>query len=234
MLDVQLSGSLRDAVGGAASVQIRAGTIRELLRKLVERGHAGRDHATGRDGLATLPVTLKLDGDLAGDHQPVHSRDRHVLDRRLHRIDRDLDPRVCGGISVRLRKPFGAPAGDGGILLGDVEAGVRHNFASNKAVASVQVAVPLQLFNRNQGNIYRANAELAAAHQEARRIELLLQDRLTDALNRYQVAKTRADRYAKDILPDLFIPGVRNAVAPDPSRDAPPAGSSRARFRLAR
>ncbi|MHC5112679.1 MAG: MoaD/ThiS family protein [Planctomycetota bacterium] len=37
MLDVQLSGSLRDAVDGAASVQIQAGTIRELLRKLVER-----------------------------------------------------------------------------------------------------------------------------------------------------------------------------------------------------
>jgi cobalt-zinc-cadmium efflux system outer membrane protein len=66
----------------------------------------------------------------------------------------------------------------------------------------MQLSVPLQLFNRNQGNIYRAHAELAAAHEEARRIELLLQDRLTDALYRYQVAKMRADRYANDILPD--------------------------------
>ncbi len=87
----------------------------------------------------------------------------------------------------------------------DVETGVRHNFASDNAVASVRVAVPLQLFDRNQGNIYRANAELAAAHQEARRIELLLQERLTDAFNRYQVAKTRADHYANDILPDADV-----------------------------
>ena len=37
MVDVSLSGSLRDAADGAASIPIEAATIRELLRKLVER-----------------------------------------------------------------------------------------------------------------------------------------------------------------------------------------------------
>ncbi|MCZ6659616.1 MAG: MoaD/ThiS family protein [Gammaproteobacteria bacterium] len=37
MLEVSLSGSLRDATDGAASIEIEARTIRELLRKLVER-----------------------------------------------------------------------------------------------------------------------------------------------------------------------------------------------------
>ena len=37
MLEVSLSGSLRDAADGAASIEIEAQTIRELLRKLVER-----------------------------------------------------------------------------------------------------------------------------------------------------------------------------------------------------
>ena len=37
MIEVHLSGSLRDAVSGAASVSVEAGTIRELMRKLVER-----------------------------------------------------------------------------------------------------------------------------------------------------------------------------------------------------
>ncbi|MEM9623452.1 MAG: MoaD/ThiS family protein [Pseudomonadota bacterium] len=37
MLEVQLSGAFRDALDGAASVQIEAATIRELLRKLKER-----------------------------------------------------------------------------------------------------------------------------------------------------------------------------------------------------
>ena len=37
MIDVQLSASLREFAGGAASVTIEARTVRELLRKLVER-----------------------------------------------------------------------------------------------------------------------------------------------------------------------------------------------------
>lgn len=37
MLEVSLTGSLREAADGAASVCIEAGTIRELFRKLVER-----------------------------------------------------------------------------------------------------------------------------------------------------------------------------------------------------
>ena len=37
MLEVQLSGTLRDAASGAASINIEAATIRELLRKVVEQ-----------------------------------------------------------------------------------------------------------------------------------------------------------------------------------------------------
>ncbi len=37
MLEVNLSGSLQDALDGAVSVEVEAATIRELLRKLVER-----------------------------------------------------------------------------------------------------------------------------------------------------------------------------------------------------
>ena len=37
MLDVKLAASLRDVTGGADTIQVDAATIRELLRKLVER-----------------------------------------------------------------------------------------------------------------------------------------------------------------------------------------------------
>ncbi|NKC14909.1 MAG: MoaD/ThiS family protein [Gammaproteobacteria bacterium] len=37
MCEVHLAGSLRDAVGGAATVDIDANTVAALLRKLVER-----------------------------------------------------------------------------------------------------------------------------------------------------------------------------------------------------
>lgn len=37
MLEVTLSGSISDAADGATTVSVEAATIRELLRKLVER-----------------------------------------------------------------------------------------------------------------------------------------------------------------------------------------------------
>lgn len=36
-MEVQLSGGLRDAAGGAASITVEARTIRELMRKVEER-----------------------------------------------------------------------------------------------------------------------------------------------------------------------------------------------------
>ena len=42
MLEVQVSGTLRDAVGGAASIQVEAATIRELMNILLERYPAMR------------------------------------------------------------------------------------------------------------------------------------------------------------------------------------------------
>ena len=36
-MEVQLSGALRDAAGGVASIEIEATTIRELMRKVGER-----------------------------------------------------------------------------------------------------------------------------------------------------------------------------------------------------
>lgn len=44
MLEVNVSGVLRDAVNGEASIQIEAATIRELLRKLLERYPRLNDH----------------------------------------------------------------------------------------------------------------------------------------------------------------------------------------------
>lgn len=44
MLEVNVSGVLRDAVNGAASLQVEAASIRELLRKLLERYPRLHDH----------------------------------------------------------------------------------------------------------------------------------------------------------------------------------------------
>ena len=84
----------------------------------------------------------------------------------------------------------------------DVQTSVRYNNASESTTASISIGVPLQIFNRNQGNISKTHAELAAAHREVRRVELVLQDRLAKVFKRYANARQQVEQYKAEILPD--------------------------------
>ncbi len=81
-------------------------------------------------------------------------------------------------------------------------AAVRYNDGSESTTASLSVGVPLMIYNRNQGNIMRAQAELAAAQHELKRLELLLQEQLASAFRDYEVAHEQVEQYRRDILPD--------------------------------
>lgn len=81
-------------------------------------------------------------------------------------------------------------------------AAVRYNDNSNSTNASLMVGVPLMIHNRNQGNILKAHAELAAAQHEVKRLELLLQEQLAAAFRDYEIAREQVDQYRRDILPD--------------------------------
>ncbi len=82
-----------------------------------------------------------------------------------------------------------------------VQADVRHDNATRDNIASIAVGIPLPLFNRNQGNIAKADAELITAWKEVNRIELRLQDRLAVTFQRYATARHRVEKYAVDLLP---------------------------------
>jgi outer membrane protein, heavy metal efflux system len=62
------------------------------------------------------------------------------------------------------------------------------------------VQVPLPIFDRNQGNIHSAKAELVRSHNDERQVELRLTERLTAAYQRYLVARRQADSYQKNIV----------------------------------
>lgn len=66
---------------------------------------------------------------------------------------------------------------------------------------AVGVSVPLPVWNRNQGNIRAAKAELGVAVQEVGRVENELAERVATALRAYSAAITLADQYRTDILP---------------------------------
>ena len=76
-----------------------------------------------------------------------------------------------------------------------------HKNSNHDDVAGVQVGFPLPILNRNQGNIFKADAELVEATNSVRRIELDLQDRLAQALRRYANARQQAEHYKQEILP---------------------------------
>jgi cobalt-zinc-cadmium efflux system outer membrane protein len=83
-----------------------------------------------------------------------------------------------------------------------VDAGYQRNFNDREDEAHFQVSVPVPLWNRNQGNIRAAQAELGRAIQEVSRVENDLNGRLAAAYGRYAAARERAKRYRTSVLPN--------------------------------
>lgn len=64
------------------------------------------------------------------------------------------------------------------------------------------LSLPVPLFNRNQGNLHHAHADLREAHAEVRRTRLALRDALADACQRFDTARMRVRGLRDEILPD--------------------------------
>ena len=65
----------------------------------------------------------------------------------------------------------------------------------------VGVSVPVPLWNRNQGNVRAAQAEVGSAVQDVGRVENDLADRVATAFRPYSAARKRAERYRSSLLP---------------------------------
>lgn len=64
-----------------------------------------------------------------------------------------------------------------------------------------QVGVPIPIFNRNQGNVMTARADVGRSMHEVSRVQNELLGRLATAFGNYAAAKERTDQYRKLILP---------------------------------
>ena len=84
----------------------------------------------------------------------------------------------------------------------DLQAAVQYDNATRDTFASVQMGVPVPIYNRNQGNIRRAQAELLAAHNEVQRVELALRQRFAAVFEQYTNARYQVEKYTRDILPN--------------------------------
>jgi cobalt-zinc-cadmium efflux system outer membrane protein len=65
----------------------------------------------------------------------------------------------------------------------------------------IELGAPIPIFNRNQGNILSAKAEVARTRADVRQVELRLTERLTLAYQRYRVARRQVLAYRERIVP---------------------------------
>lgn len=124
-----------------------------------------------------------LDGSLATTGEAISEQDS------LARVI-EASPRVAAAYAeisraqAAVRREAAEPTPDV-----DVRAGAQYSYETNDPVAMVEVGVRLPLFNRNQGNILTAQADLARARAEAGELELSLIRRHAAAFARYATAR---------------------------------------------
>ena len=89
-----------------------------------------------------------------------------------------------------------------------VRAGLEYNHETLGSVPSAkgweglaEASVELPLFNRNQGNIAAARADIDRAQQESTRVALTLRERAATVVDEYSNAKLMAVEYRDGILP---------------------------------
>ncbi len=73
---------------------------------------------------------------------------------------------------------------------------------TNSGLINLQVGAPIPVFNKNQGNISAARAELARASREVERIENSIKSRIGEVSRDYDSSMVAVEKYAKDILPN--------------------------------
>ena len=82
-----------------------------------------------------------------------------------------------------------------------VQSVVEYDKATQSTTASTLVALPLPLYNRNQGNIDKALADVRTDQAEISRVRLVLRDQLADSFRRYKTSLRQTERLKQAILP---------------------------------
>jgi cobalt-zinc-cadmium efflux system outer membrane protein len=63
------------------------------------------------------------------------------------------------------------------------------------------VGVRISIFNRNQGNISTAKADIERAKREVERVKLVLRERAASVVQNYTFSQTAVDRYKNQMIP---------------------------------
>lgn len=78
---------------------------------------------------------------------------------------------------------------------------VQYDNSTDYTIAGIQTTIPLPIWNKNQGGIRQAQAEISVASQNIDRVALDLKNRLATTFREYANARAQAETYANEILP---------------------------------
>lgn len=84
----------------------------------------------------------------------------------------------------------------------DVQLAAGTDNGTNSGLINLQVGAPMPLFNKNQGNIAAARAELTRASREVERIENSIKSRIGEVSRDYDSSRAAVEKYSRDILPN--------------------------------
>lgn len=83
-----------------------------------------------------------------------------------------------------------------------VQAGPGYDFTEKRTVVNAQVSLPVPIWDRNQGTIQQAQADLVRQQAEIRRVELRLGRDLATHFRRYLTALQHVEAYRATVLPE--------------------------------
>jgi len=82
-----------------------------------------------------------------------------------------------------------------------VGGGTGFNYETRNRTAEVRLSLPIPVFDRNQGTIQQAAADLARSQAEVTRVQLDLQRRFADAFTRYETSREQVENFRDQVLP---------------------------------
>ena len=83
----------------------------------------------------------------------------------------------------------------------NAQAGVGVDDSSGDTFANLQLALPIPVHNKNQGNIAAAQAQYSLAIREQQRLRMLMRRQLAGVMRRLQTAEVTIQKYQESLLP---------------------------------
>ncbi|MHC4879852.1 MAG: TolC family protein [Planctomycetota bacterium] len=145
---------------------------------------------------------------LGQPHMPVHDvtgeltsdAPQIVWDQTLERIHRESPELAAATAEVEESRWALQRASVQAVPNITVQAGSAYDLSTQDPIAMLQVSVPIPVYDRNQGGIAEAHANIVAAEQTVERTQLALQRRLAAVYQQYEQARQQATRYEETIL----------------------------------